>query len=67
MVTIMTEETLQKLQAIAACRDCSLEEALNIAIEHTLKAQNKDKDFRGVTRASVEIPKDMRRFLDESA
>jgi hypothetical protein len=67
MVTIMTEETLQKLQAIAVCRDCSLEEALNIAIEHTLEAQNKANDLRGVARRALEIPEDMRRFLDESA
>lgn len=63
MVTIMTEETLQKLQAIAMCCECSLEEALNIAIEQTLEAQKKASK----TRSSVNIPDDLRRMLDESA
>ena len=67
MVTIMTEETLQKLQAIAASRDCSLEEALNIAIEHTLEAQKKANKSRSATRSSVDIPDDLRRVLDENA
>jgi hypothetical protein len=67
MVTFMSEDMLQKLRAIAACRECSLEEALKIAIEHTLASQNEADNLRGVTSRSVEIPDDLRRALDESA
>ena len=63
MVTFISEEMLQKLRTIAASHECSLEEALNLAIDHTLEAQRESNE----ARPSVEIPDDLRRALDESA
>jgi len=65
MVTILSEEMLQKLRAIATCHECTLEEALHIAIDQKLKSQNENTS--SAPRRPVEIPDDLRRMLDESA
>ena len=65
MVTVLSEEMLQKLQKIAACHDCSLEDALHIAIEQA--SQRQYDDVSGSERRGVPISKDLRRMLDESA
>lgn len=67
MVTIMSEEMLQKLRVIAACHECSLEEALHIAIDQKLASQNEDNRRGTASRGTVDIPDDLRRLLDENA